>query len=265
MPSFLYDVPNWQLGTLVVLTVLTGSLAAYGLFRWSWRVEVTDDNKGLALGVLGVVATINSLLLAFSAVSVWESFGEAEHAVMEEANTASELARDLAVYDSPESQRARTALRAYAQVVVDKEWEAMRNGNESREVWAAFDEVFRTIGALEPDTPRRAVLLPEIWGRTNELLKHRRERLHTSQSEVPGTLWTVVVFGTIITMLTTFVLPPAPFNVLMIGALALSLGLVFFFIIAMDRPFAGKESINPAPFQSTLDNMRRWDSTYVAR
>ncbi len=61
------------------------------------------------------------------------------------------------------------------------------------------------------------------------------------------------------TMLTMFVLPPTRFNLAMIASLALCLGLVFYFIAAMDHPFAGEESIPPAPFQSAIDNMRRWD------
>ena len=54
--------------------------------------------------------TINSLLLAFSAVSVWEAFSSADGAVTQEANTVSALARDLAVYDSAESRHARQML-----------------------------------------------------------------------------------------------------------------------------------------------------------
>jgi hypothetical protein len=27
----------------------------------------------------------------------------------------------------------------------------------------------------------------------------------------------------------------------------------------MDHPFAGEESIPPEPFESAIDNMRRWD------
>lgn len=80
-----------------------------------------------------------------------------------------------------------------------------------------------------------------------------------SQAEVPGTLWGVVLAGTLLTMMTTFVLPPRRFNVAMIAALGFSMGLVFYFIIAMDRPFAGEESISPAPYQSAIDNMQRWD------
>jgi hypothetical protein len=102
-------------------------------------------------------------------------------------------------------------------------------------------------------------LLPEIWARTNELPGHRRDRLYRSQAEVPGTLWAVVLAGTVLTMMTMFVLPATRFNISMIGTLAFSIGLVFSFIIAMDRPFAGEEGISPAPFQTAMENMQRWD------
>jgi hypothetical protein len=36
--------------------------------------------------------------------------------------------------------------------------------------------------------------------------------------------------------------------------------LVFFLIVAMDRPFAGKESISAAPFELAIENMRRWNA-----
>jgi len=59
---------------------------------------------------------------------------------------------------------------------------------------------------------------------------------------------------------TTFVLPPTRFHLWMIGVLALSIGLVFYLIIAMDRPFAGQESISPKPFEIAIGNMQRWDT-----
>jgi hypothetical protein len=259
MSHALYSLPNWLLGILISGLSVGGALAAYALFRRLVRLDFSADDRGLAMSVLGIVATINSLLLAFSAVSVWESFGSAEEAVIREGDTVGELARDLAVYGSPESRAAREQLRRYTQLVVSDEWIAMRDGNASDEAWLASDAMFRAVASLEPDTPRRQALLPEIWARSNELVGHRRDRLYMTQAEVPGTLWTVVLAGTILTLLTTFVLPPTRFNIGMIASLAFSLGLVFFFIIAMDRPFAGKESISAAPFQSALDNMSRWD------
>ena len=46
----------------------------------------------------------------------------------------------------------------------------------------------------------------------------------------------------------------------MIGLLTLSIGLVFFLIIAMDRPFAGQESIGPKRFEIAIGNMQPWDT-----
>ena len=229
---FLYDLPNWLMGASIIATIVVLSYAGYFAFHRMWRPAFTDDNKSVAMAVLSVVATVNSLLLAFSAVSVWESFGSAEAAVVQEANSVSALARDLAVYDSAESREARRQLRAYTDMVVKVEWRDMQRGQANTDVWNAFDRMFLVIGTIEPDTPRRTALLPEIWARTNELLKQRRSRLYTSESEVPGTLWAVVLIGTVLTIGTTFVLPPTRFPLWMIGLLALSIGLVFYLIIA---------------------------------
>ena len=235
------------------------SPGAYFTFRRVHNAEYSAEERSVALAVLAVVATINSLLIAFSAVSVWDSFGSAEEAVVKEADTIGELARDLAVYGTPESRYARTLLREYAQVVVADEWTAMRTGGANMVAWRKIDDVFRAVGTIEPDTLARVALLPEIWARTNELLGHRRDRLYISQAAVPLTLWAVVLAGTALTIMTTFVLPATRFNVSMIAGLAFAIGLVFYFIIAMDRPFAGEQSVSSVPFQSAVDNMQRWD------
>ena len=261
MSTLIYGIPHWYLGCLISGLAVAVTLGAYTVFRRFVVVEFSADDRSLAMSVLGVVATINSLLLAFSAVSVWESFGAAEAAVVHEGNSIGQLARDLAVFDSAESRQAREVVRHYAQLVAAKEWADMQIGRTNVETWLAADAIFRAVGALEPDTLKRQALLPEIWARTNEMVAHRRDRLYASEAEVPGTLWVVVLTGSILTVLTTFVLPRSPINIAMMVTLSFSLGLVFFFIIAMDRPFTGQESLSPLPFRTALDNMRRWDET----
>jgi len=180
--------------------------------------------------------------------------------VVQEANTVSELARDLAVFDSAQSREVRRQLRDYTRMVVTVEWRDMQHGQANVEVWNTFDRMFLAVGAIEPDTPRRVALLSEIWARTNELVKERRSRLHTSESAVPGTLWAVVLIGTVLTIATTFVLSPTRFHLVMVGMTALSIGLVLFLIVAMDRPFTGEQSISAEPFELAIGNMERWDS-----
>jgi len=252
MPLWLYELPNWQLGMLI-----TGGLVALGqgghmVFQQFCRIIFPESDRNLAIALMAVVATVNSLLLAFSAISVWDAFGAADRAVSGEATTIGELSRDLTAFDSPQSQQAGVRLAAYARAVVDDEWAAMRMDQPSPTTWVDFDLMFDAVARIDPATARETALMPEIWARANELVKYRRARLDASKGRVPGTLWAVVLVGTLLTMLPAFVLPRRPFNRVGIAVLSLSMGLVLFFIAALDRPFVGKESISDEPFEAYL-------------
>jgi hypothetical protein len=260
MPLWLYDLPNWQFGALVTLAWVAIGLIGHELTHRFVRPRFDESDKALALALMGVVATMNSLLLAFSAVSVWDAFRGAERAVSSEASTLSQLALDLAVFDSAEARTARQTLRVYAQEAVASEWPAMRQQQLSPSTWQRFDGFFAAVGQLQPATPRQTALMPEIWARVNETVKLRRERLEASQARVPSTLWTVILVGTLLSLASTYVVPRTPFNRAAIAMLSLSIGLVFFFVADVDRPFSGTESIGPEPFEHSLANMARWDT-----
>jgi hypothetical protein len=257
---FLYDLPDWLMAVLIVITVVALSYAGYFLVRRVCGRSFTDEERDLSMTVLQVVATINALLLAFVAVSVWESFGDAESAVVHEANSVAELGRDLAAFNSAQSHDARRMLREYADMVVKVEWPQLGSARSSTETWNVFDRMFNAVEQLEPDTPRREALMGEILGHADDMVDGRRTRLHTAEAAVPLQLWAVVVIGTMLTIATTVVLSPTRFNLTMVGLLALSMGLVFYLIVAMDRPYAGEQSISPAPFQLAVENMDRWDA-----
>ncbi|MGH8477093.1 MAG: DUF4239 domain-containing protein [Methylococcales bacterium] len=258
--NFLYDLPNWLMGVTVVGACLIVTLASYFIFKKVVRQEFSESQISAAMGLVGVIATITSLLLAFSAVSVWEAFNSAETSVINEANAGAMLARDLAAYGGPATLKTRASVKEYGRIVVDEEWPLMSKREISTNAWNQIEAIFHDAALIEPKTEREKVLLQEIWTRLNELAKHRRERIHNSQAEVPETLWVVVLLGSALTFLFTFVLPVNRFNVGLISGLACALGLVFFFILAMDHPFAGKESISHAPFDSMIRNMDRWDA-----
>jgi hypothetical protein len=257
MPLALYDLPNWLFGLLISGGWVVVGLAGYLVFHRVCRVSFSSDEKALATALLAVVATVNSLLMAFAAITVWEDFGAADGAVLGEGITLVALGRDLEAFDSAQSRRAGDLLKAYARSVVDQEWPKMRAGQAKEASWAAFDAMFRAVGDMQPAQPREMVLMPEIWGRANELIKYRRARLYASDAHVPITLWAVVVVGTLITIVTTYVFPRTAFNLVAVGLLSWSLGLVFFFVAALDRPFVGKESIGPEPIEEALQAMER--------
>ena len=231
--------PRLADGRVIVGAVVGLAYPTYFLLRRLWRRSFTEVETNVSMTVLTVIGTIWALLLAFVAVSVWQSYGDAETAVVNEANSVGQLARDLAMFDSTQSREARHMLREYANIVVTVEWHDTARGQSNREAWDAFDRMFLAIGKLEPDTPQREALMPEIWANANDVLEGRRTRLHTAEAAVPLRLWAVVLIGSALTLGTTVVLSPTRFNLWIIGLLAMSMALVFYLIAAMDRPFAG--------------------------
>lgn len=257
---WLYDYPNWVAGVLFVSATAGIALAGQRLWRRFFAWEGTSESSALAMGMLAVVAMMLSLLLALSSVSVWEAYNSAEAAASAEASVSGELVRDLAIYGGPAAASAREAVRDYLKSVITEEWPDMRKGRYSEATSHKFNAIFRRAARLDPRTPREQALIAEIWGKTNELNLHRRARLGAAAaSAVPGALWATLLLGILFNFLLIYILPYCRLNAWMLGLYAATLGLMMFFIFAMDHPFSGAVSISPESYESALLSMERWD------
>jgi len=262
---WIYDYPNFLVGLFIVGLMVGVALGGHRLFRQLVPWDCTEESNALALGMLAIVAMMLSLLLAFSSISVWEAYSSAEAAVTAEAGVSGELVRDLAVYGGPKAAAAREAVREYLREVIDSEWPAMAKGGHSEEAAHKFNAIFRAETLLEPRTSREEIMLGEIWSKTNELNLHRRGRLNAAKgSAMPTALWGTLMLGILINFVLFYLLPVKSFNDLLQGLYAGMLGLTLFFIIAMDRPFAGKVSVSPMPAEEALVSMQRWDDETAA-
>ena len=104
---FLYHLPNWLMAVCIVGAVVALAYPGYVLLHRLWRRSFTEAETNVSMAVLNVIATIFALLLAFVAVTVWQAFGAAETAVVNESNSVGELARALSLFDSPQARQAR--------------------------------------------------------------------------------------------------------------------------------------------------------------
>lgn len=259
--AWLYNFPNWLVCCMFVVGLVAVALGGHRLFRRLVALEYTTESGGLAMAMLAVVAMILSLLLAFSSVSVWEAYGAAEAAVEAEASVAGELVRDLGVYGGTRAAASREAVRDYLKSVITEEWPAMSDGGSSEIAAEKFDMIFHKAALIEPRSPREQIMLAEIWDKANELNIHRRARIDAAgSSAVPGALWAILLLGVLLNYLLFYLLPISRHNDWLLGLYAAMLGLMLFFIFAMDYPFAGNVSVLPAPYEHSLQSMVQWDS-----
>ncbi len=255
---FLYNMPTPLMGALIVGLTLVIVLVGYAVARRLNLLELDAEQRGMALSMVSVITTINSLLVAFAAINVWDDYNRADLTVMDEASCARELARDLAAFRSPPADLANQALRAYLVSVVQTEWPAMQqHASAADETQQRFDTMFDAANHIQPLDARQTALLSEVLARSNEMVKHRHRRLSELKVVMPATLWAVILIVSAMSFALMYVLPATPFHVTLIGSWAVTLGLTLFFVLAVDRPFVGEVSVSAEPFVETIASLAK--------
>lgn len=253
MILFLYNLPISVMGCIVVGSTLLVALGGYAIAIRLALIRLDPEQRGLAFTMMSVITTMNSLLIALAAVNVWATYSDAGTVSSNEAASARELALDLAGFSSPEAKAASDALRRYLLSVVEEEWPLMQQQlRPNPETEKQFLAMVSQITRLTPASARQEILLAEILTRVNELAKLRQHRLLSLNVSMPGTLWAVILVVSIISFMLLYALPPSAYHVALISCWAITLGLMLFFVLAVDRPYAGDISVSPEPYRVTL-------------
>lgn len=258
MTDFFYSMPIWLAAILVLsISLATGLGSSVGVQKLV-RVKATDEDKEVAINFMQVVAAYVGILIAFAGVEVWQEFTDARGSVTHEAANASQLYQDLGMY-GPETRDAREALRAYVVSITNDEWPALKEGRGSQTTEVALQRVFLEVSKLNPEDNRSTEIFSEIFGKLNDLVQFRHERIVDSQTGIPVLLWSIGLFGALLTVAYASAFTATRFSIFMIGGISLTLGLVFLFILTVDHPFKGNLSVSPRPLVEVLDEFGRLD------
>lgn len=253
---FFYSIPTFCMAAIVVGLTLAAALFGHFVAHRLKSFQLDAEQRAITLAMVSIVTTINSLLVAFAYVTVWDAYNEAERTVAAEATCAKALAHDVAAFESPEAALAFEALRTYLHATVHQEWpmlqqQARPDPETSRHFYRLIDAANR----ITPASPRQSALLAEVLARTNELIKLREHRLLILNQHMPVTLWAVILIVSTLSFALLYALPRSSYYLGIIAIWAATLGLAYFCLLAVDRPFAGEVSISAQALQETLDTL----------
>jgi hypothetical protein len=238
MIDLFYSLPIWAATALILVVSLAVGLGSSLGLRRLFRLRASDDQAEHAVSLMQVVAAYIGILIAFAGVQVWQDFTDAENAVHREASAAAALYRDLTTYGR-ETAQARDDLRAYVGSIVQDEWPLLAHGKGSERTEIALFKLFNDLGKVRPKDDRDTTIYAEAFRNLNQLVELRRDRLIHSESGMPAILWIVGLFGSVLIVAYTATFPPNRTNTMMIAGISIALGLIFLFILIVDRPFMG--------------------------
>jgi hypothetical protein len=191
--------------------------------------------------MLGVVAALFGLLLAFIIVIQYQSFGDAEGSVNQEA-----------VFRGPDGERVRGAVGTYVRAVVDDEWPRMRQGEESPRAGTAVSGIYSALQGIEPRAGREAAFYDDSVRQLNAALVARRDRLAAAGGGLSSLVAALIIVGSVVILGYAVLVGSRSFwfHAIGAGAIALIVGFALVVLLDLSFPFAGNFAIAPGPFDT---------------
>ncbi len=213
--------------------------------------------------MLGVVASLFGLLLAFVVVIEFQAFSSAQDNVQAEADDLAAIVRDSYAFDGESGASVRASIGEYVSAVIDDEWPLMRDGEESAAAWSAIDGMFAAMQAYEPTSASEASFYDDSVRHLNTLLESRRDRLGASGSnDLPGLIAALILVGAVVILGYAVLVgsKSSGFHAIGAGSIAVIVG---FSLVSCSR----SSSRSPAALRSTCARSMRelWGSSTPTR
>ncbi len=246
------DVPIWLL-LIVVIGAITG--LTFGLV-WLIRRLVPSTREGFDAEVssqlLGVVAALFGLLLAFIVVIAFQNYGDSQSNVGSEADALAAIVRDSQAFPPADGARVRTAVGTYVRAVVTDEWPRMHDGENSARANAAVAGMYKALQGIDPKSSSASSFYDDSVQQLSSALDARRNRLESARGGLPWVIGILLVVGSIVILGYTVLVGSRSFwfHAIGAGAVAIVLGLSLVVLLDLTYPFSGDVSVGSRPFQT---------------
>ena len=252
---FLSLVNAVPIGALVVIVVaLVVGLTLLGVRLARRIVPATRDgfDAEVSSQLLGVVATLFGLLLAFVVVLTFQAYGDAGANARQEAAGIAHIVRDSRAFSPADQAAVSAACATYVRAVVYDEWPRLRDAGSSARAAAAVDDLYRAMQAVKPATAAASAFYQDAVGRLNDVISARRNRLADADGGLSAPIVGLIVLGSVVILGYTVLVGSrsAAFHAADAGAIALVVGFSLVVLIVYNYPYAGSLAIGTTPYRA---------------
>jgi len=236
---------------IVVVSIVT-ALLFWWFIRKVWppdRRRVHNEITGWQISVLG---TTYAVIIGFMLFAVWSEFQAAEQNAESEASCLVNLYWAASGLPEAQRQEIRKLAAGYANEMINDEWPAMIQGSLAAGGTLIIQRLWESASQVQSLNPSQQVSLEQTMTEIGSITEHRRIRQLQSQSRLPGVLWTVLIVGAMITIMSSCLFGseyPA-LHMLQVVTLALMLSMSLAAIADINSPFRGTVHVRPTGFEN---------------
>lgn len=244
----------WLLLALALIASILVAAASMWLAHRTLSKPLGEGHNGALSPFITCVSLVYGALLGFTIVVAWEQFSSAETNVSNEASTLITMYRQTVGMPVDEQAQMRVLLRKYTGAVEGPEWaEAIRSGTGTESARDALNDMYRVLGTEQSDVASSPIS-QKFLDQLGTLASERNQRILDAKPRIPGLLWTGLLFGGVVLLgLGGFMsLGSVKAHLLLLGAVAVLLGMLLFIVFWLDHPFGSELGVTPAPFEQSL-------------
>jgi hypothetical protein len=250
-------LPPWLTGAVMILVLPAIVVLVQWGIRRRWPALTRGEQNDVVGFVIAVVGVIYAVLLAFVVIVAWENFDEAEQIVGQEASTLRGIYRDSLALPPEAQDDVQDLVLQYAREVTTREWPSMAEAEPGDpRTGLIFDDLTRVLSSVEVETPAQQEFVGAAAERLSELVSLRSQRLDFVEIGIPGVLWLALIIGGVVTIgfALLFGLENAVLQFVMVGSLAVLVGVLLFVALMVNYPFTGDVAVQPDSFLRVLDD-----------
>ena len=261
MPDFFFDLPIAACGFAIILILCLFSLIGLIVVRRHLlpRLSIQVEDSEFSGAMVQAIMVFYGLAVALIAVSVWQNYSDVSKIVSQEVTTIAALYRDVTSYPDPIRSQLQTQLRDYVDQIIHHAWPLQHKGVVPTAGVEMMTQFQTTLMSFEPRTDAQKIIHAETFRAYNQMLQARRLRVDSLHTGLPGVLWVVIVLGALISLTSSFFfrVKEVSFHAIMVGLLAVFIGLIIFMIVALDHPFRGDLALQSDGYQLIYDHLMK--------
>jgi len=240
------------------LGLMVAGLAIAAGLSWLSTRAIEDDvrtrTSASVIAVVGVVAGIYAVLVAFVIVNEWQTFNNAQAQVSTESAALTTAYFDAGTLPEPSRTQIQDTLVAYDRSVVCVEIPQLRNHpGPALPTRHALQVVFQTVARASPAT-QTSPFYSSVVSEIGQIANARRARINAASSPLPNLLLIVILVTSLALVGVASVLDTQHrrWHLILTTALTILVTLNLALIISLDRPFDGAATISDAPLREGI-------------
>lgn len=193
--TFLLNIPAalLLLGALAMAIIAAGAGQIYVHRRFSSQDFIAHNEVGGI--IIAVAGTLFAVVLGFLTVVIWQQYTEARQVVVSEASAATDAWHTAVGLPPPVRTHVRADMARYANIMISREWPAMRRGTFDLDAAITVMDAINAAGTFVPVNMGESNAQTATLQQLGILHDARQQRIAINHAGVSWFEWLVLLIS----------------------------------------------------------------------